>query len=203
MRKFSGDDRYRPINAWGYLGLSILFAIPVIGLVFLIIFSLNGSNVHRRSYARSYFCGLLVLALLIFGSTRIKLNPETTTRLAKDAVVAAETIGKLAAPLIEKLDGLVREIKTEAGMEAASKGDDLKGILKECEQFFDEYVAFMEKYDAENADDQLRFTAMTEQYAEVCVKMEQLESRDLTDAERQEVQEAQARIDEKLASIMK
>ena len=58
-------EKYRPIGAWGYFGYSILFAIPVIGFIFLIIFACSGSNVNRRSYARSFFCALILIAVAI------------------------------------------------------------------------------------------------------------------------------------------
>lgn len=57
--------QYKPIGAWGYFGLSILFSIPIVGFIFLIVFSFNNSNINRRNYARSFFCGLLVAAILI------------------------------------------------------------------------------------------------------------------------------------------
>ena len=59
-------DQYRPISMWGYFGYQILFAIPVIGFIFLIIFALGGhSNVNVKNYARSYFCMLLIVVILI------------------------------------------------------------------------------------------------------------------------------------------
>lgn len=57
--------KYRPIGAWGYLGYTILFGIPVIGWICLIVFALSGSNINRRSFARSYFAGALVIAIII------------------------------------------------------------------------------------------------------------------------------------------
>jgi len=56
--------QYKPISAWGYFGLGILFAIPIVGLVFLIVFSFNNNNINRRNYARSFFCMLLLVAIL-------------------------------------------------------------------------------------------------------------------------------------------
>ena len=58
-------SKYKPIGAWGYFGLNILFAIPVVGLICLIIFACSGSNINRRSYARSFFCGLILAVILI------------------------------------------------------------------------------------------------------------------------------------------
>ncbi|MBO7675197.1 MAG: hypothetical protein J6S63_09330 [Atopobiaceae bacterium] len=55
----------RPLGAWAYFGLSILFAIPILGWIFLIVFSLSDANINRRNYARSYFCFLLLIAILL------------------------------------------------------------------------------------------------------------------------------------------
>ena len=45
--------------------LSILFSIPVVGFIFLLVFSFNGSNINRRNYASSYWCGLLIALVII------------------------------------------------------------------------------------------------------------------------------------------
>ncbi len=58
-------EEYRPMGAWAYTGLKILFAIPVVGLIFLIIFTFKRSNMNRRSFARSYWCDLLLGVILI------------------------------------------------------------------------------------------------------------------------------------------
>ncbi len=69
-------EEYRPLGAWTYFGLSILFSVPIVGLVFLIIFSISKANINRRNFARSYWCawiivgGMVALVLilaLIFG----------------------------------------------------------------------------------------------------------------------------------------
>lgn len=62
---------YKPISMWGYFGYEILFAIPLVGLICLIIFSFGGAkNINVRNFARSYFCFLIVMVilLLVFGS---------------------------------------------------------------------------------------------------------------------------------------
>ncbi len=58
-------EKYRPLSAWAYWGLTILFSVPVVGFIFLIIFAFNGSNINRRSFARSYFCVLILAAIII------------------------------------------------------------------------------------------------------------------------------------------
>ena len=55
-----------PISMWGYFGYEILFSIPCVGLICLIVFSFGGTrNINVRNFARSYFCFLIVLTILI------------------------------------------------------------------------------------------------------------------------------------------
>lgn len=56
--------KYRPIGAWTYFGYTILFCIPIVGIVFLIIFAVSDKNVNRRSFARSYFCVYILVAII-------------------------------------------------------------------------------------------------------------------------------------------
>ena len=62
---YEGEERFRPMSPWGYFGYSLLFSIPLIGLILLIVFSLNNENINRRNYARSMFCSMIVAAVLI------------------------------------------------------------------------------------------------------------------------------------------
>jgi hypothetical protein len=61
---FNVPPEFRPLGAWGYFGLSILFSIPVLGLIFLIVFSFSDANINRRNYARSYFIAIIFAAIL-------------------------------------------------------------------------------------------------------------------------------------------
>ena len=57
--------KFRPMSAWSYFWHTILLSIPVVGLVFLIIFAVGGTgNVNKRSFARSYFCIYIVFAIV-------------------------------------------------------------------------------------------------------------------------------------------
>lgn len=58
-------EQYRPMGAWAYFGLQLLFSVPIVGLVFLIIFSFSKGNLNRRSFARSYWCGALIVGILL------------------------------------------------------------------------------------------------------------------------------------------
>jgi len=55
---------YRPLSGWGYFWRAVLFNIPVIGWICLLITAIAGKSRHGRSFARSYFCGLL-LAIIV------------------------------------------------------------------------------------------------------------------------------------------
>ena len=72
-RTVSIPSNYQPISSWGYVGYTILFSIPLIGLICLIIFALSDENINRRNFARSYFCTFLlaVIVVILFGSTII------------------------------------------------------------------------------------------------------------------------------------
>ncbi len=71
MNRYERDEidtlpsKYRPVGAWGYFGYTLLFSIPIIGQIFLIVFALSGSNVNRRSFARSYFCALIIFGIIV------------------------------------------------------------------------------------------------------------------------------------------
>ena len=57
---------FKPISMWGYFGYELLFAIPVVGFIFLIVFSFGGTeNRNLKNFARSYFCLLVICIVLI------------------------------------------------------------------------------------------------------------------------------------------
>ncbi len=51
----------------GYLGCLVLFVIPVVGLIFMLVWSLDsGRHPARRNLARAYLIRTLILAALFF-----------------------------------------------------------------------------------------------------------------------------------------
>jgi hypothetical protein len=59
-------EKYKPIGMWAYFGYEILFSIPVIGWIFLLIYSFgNTKNINLRNFARSYFCLVIIVAVLV------------------------------------------------------------------------------------------------------------------------------------------
>ena len=59
-------EEYRPIGMWGYFGYQLLFSIPCIGFIVLLVFSFGGcKNINLRNFARSYFCVLIIIAVIL------------------------------------------------------------------------------------------------------------------------------------------
>ncbi len=56
--------KFKPLSAWSYFWHSVLFSVPIVGLVFLIIFAIGAHNVNKRSFARSYFCVYILFAAI-------------------------------------------------------------------------------------------------------------------------------------------
>ena len=64
-----GRDRipesYRPLSAWAYFGLQLLYAVPLLGWVFLICHAIGSRNINKRNFARSFFCVYIVVIVLV------------------------------------------------------------------------------------------------------------------------------------------
>lgn len=56
-------SEYYPVSSWGFVGLQILYSIPVVGLVFLLIHTFSKSNLSRRNFARSIWCWVLLAVI--------------------------------------------------------------------------------------------------------------------------------------------
>lgn len=60
-------SEYKPITPIGYIGYQLLFSLPIVGLIFLIIFAVGGTNnINVKNFARSYFVIYLIAIILIF-----------------------------------------------------------------------------------------------------------------------------------------
>lgn len=56
-------SNYKPLGVWAFFGYSILFSIPIIGLIVNLILCFNSNNLSRRNYARSFWCWYLIVAI--------------------------------------------------------------------------------------------------------------------------------------------
>jgi hypothetical protein len=54
----------KPIGAWAYFGLDLLYSIPLVGLICAIIFALKNRNNHMRSFARAVIFKRLIIAVI-------------------------------------------------------------------------------------------------------------------------------------------
>ena len=63
--KNSIPEKYEPLGAWSYVGLRMLFALPIIGTIFLFIYTFSDSNLNRKAFARSYWCEYLLATIVI------------------------------------------------------------------------------------------------------------------------------------------
>ena len=68
-------EDYRPLSPWAYFGLELLYALPLVGWIFLICHAIGSRNCNKRNFARSYFVvwiliGALILAASLLGVTQ-------------------------------------------------------------------------------------------------------------------------------------
>ena len=63
-QQYYRSDDTRLITPWGYIGYGLLFAIPIVGLIFVLVYSFSSSYPCRRNYARSVLI-CLVIALVL------------------------------------------------------------------------------------------------------------------------------------------
>jgi len=60
------DDRHSVLSTWAYIGVSVLFALPVIGFVFGVIWACSSTvNLNLRNLSRAYLI-LLAIGLGLF-----------------------------------------------------------------------------------------------------------------------------------------
>ena len=56
----------KPLGAWGFVGYTLLFLIPVIGWIVALVFACGGTNrVCLKNYARGWLLGALLLIVLL------------------------------------------------------------------------------------------------------------------------------------------
>lgn len=62
------NGQYRLVTAWGYIGYTLLYSIPIVGIIFLLIHAFSDRYLCRRNFARSFLCWIvLFILLLMFG----------------------------------------------------------------------------------------------------------------------------------------
>jgi len=74
-------EENRPIGAWKYFGLDILFSIPIIGLICAIIFAITNRNNHLRNLSKAMIIKRIILAVIyvLLFSLVLFLKPASNT----------------------------------------------------------------------------------------------------------------------------
>lgn len=80
---------YRPISGWGYFWRAVLYAIPVIGWIFLLVNALGSKNRNGRNFARAYFCALLIALIGAVAVVILTFVAPEVIQIVKDAGNAA------------------------------------------------------------------------------------------------------------------
>lgn len=94
MAKYHGKNYY--MGAWHYVFLDILYAIPILGLIILLVHSFSNKNENRSHYARSYFARFLLVIIIVVivavlcyffvGTERLtEIYTEVTTQIQDSA----------------------------------------------------------------------------------------------------------------------
>ena len=58
-------EEFRPLGPWTYFWTNILYNIFPIGIIFCVIHAIGAKNINKRNFARSYFCFVIVVAIII------------------------------------------------------------------------------------------------------------------------------------------
>ncbi len=91
----------KPISAWGYVGYRVLWSIPVLGWLILLCAALFAKNQNKKNFARSTFCALLLVLLIV--------------AIAAGALVGAHFLG------IIDLNALIDQVMEMLGLKTAKK----------------------------------------------------------------------------------
>ncbi len=69
---------YTPISAWGYIGYSLLFSIPLIGFILMIVYACGGTkNINLRNLSRAYLigaCFAVIIYIVMFAVIGVSLS---------------------------------------------------------------------------------------------------------------------------------
>ena len=63
--KYNVPDELQPLSPWKYFGLTILYDIPLIGFIFLLCHAIGSHNINKRNFARSFFCVLVIILVIV------------------------------------------------------------------------------------------------------------------------------------------
>jgi len=64
-KNFTGPEEYRPLSPWAYFGYSVLFTVPLIGLIVNLVLCFSNTNINRRNFARAFWCIYVVVVIAV------------------------------------------------------------------------------------------------------------------------------------------
>ena len=62
---YKGPEEFRPISPWAYFGYSVLFTVPLIGLIVNIVLCFYNTNINKRNFARAFWCIYVVVVIAV------------------------------------------------------------------------------------------------------------------------------------------
>lgn len=65
IMSYNVPDELQPMSPWKYFFLDILYAIPLIGFIFLVCHAIGSHNINKRNHARSKFCIFVILLVIL------------------------------------------------------------------------------------------------------------------------------------------
>ena len=207
-------EQYRPLSPFSYVLLSILYAIPVIGWIFLIIFTFSNRNLNRRNYTRSYWYRIIpLIAIFIFVySSYPQLFPDNFLKLFdRIETQVTEILGSVSSNPSTQITNStplpLAQPSKAATTSLSSNGvtPSFREAMDSYEEFFNEYIDFFSNYSESDNPmlmmaDYLKFIS---RYPDMIEKMEALDDEeDLSSADTAYYLEVTARIYRKLGESM-
>ena len=55
---------YKPLSPWAYVGIQLLFCVPIVGFVFMLVWAFSNNNINRKNFARSYLIFVIAGAII-------------------------------------------------------------------------------------------------------------------------------------------
>ena len=99
MKNYDYGYGFKPISAWGYVGRSILWSIPVIGWLILLCKAIGAKNRNVRNYARSFFCKLLLAIIVAVVCAAVAVVLDLVGVIDAPAILEAAGIDPAIWPL--------------------------------------------------------------------------------------------------------
>ena len=126
------DSPYEPITAWGFIGILALFAIPVIGWIFAIVWACGGCRkLNKRNLSRGYLLILALVAVFI-GCAFLAVWKIAPAYLENNEPIPVVTAPESITPLVEThffVTGSCRLLAVPSLLSALVESTCLSGVI--------------------------------------------------------------------------